>query len=239
MSPPLRAVVFDFNGVILDDERVHYEAFAETLRGLGAELTYEAYTTAYLGLDDKECLASALRDLAAPEVAAQADDPAWVWARVEEKAVAYMRLIEGRAKLFPGVTALIEALAAELPLAIASGARRDEIAWVLGRTGLAPHFAVVISADEVSRGKPDPEGYTRAWRGLVEQGHADLQPVECLVIEDAPNGVTAAHAAGMRCLGVATTSTASELAAADAVVDALGALDPAEIRRLAGYRPEA
>ena len=236
-APSLRAVIFDFNGVILDDEHVHYASFAELLAARDVRLSREDYYGRYLGLDDKTCLRRVLTDLGSAMQREAAADPDWLWSLVEAKGDIYLRRIAGHVRLFPGVAALIADLAAHMPLAIASGARRREIEAVLRTTDLGRYFDQVVTADEVSQGKPHPEGYTRAFELLRDDEPAlgDLQPSECLVFEDSPKGVRAALAAGMRCIAVTTGTTAEDLAEAGAVVNTLAGLEVEDVAELAGF----
>jgi sugar-phosphatase len=117
-------------------------------------------------------------------------------------------------------------------LAINSGALTHEIELLTGRAGIRDCFAAVVAADQVPRGKPDPIGYLTAFdrlRAALPQ-LADLTPSECVVIEDAPRGLQAARAAGMGCVGIATSRPMADLAAADAVFAALADVDLAALR---------
>lgn len=215
----MRAVIWDFNGVVIDDEDIHGGAFAAVLAELGLELSLERYYARYLGLDDRGFFRAALADLRGSAPAADEVD-----ALVERKADAYAALLPADFALIDGAEALIRSTAAAGPIAIASGARRREIEAVLARFDLASCFTAVVSADEVEHGKPDPEGYRKAWQALAAV-RAGLAAADCLVIEDAPPGIRAAHAAGMRCVAVATSRTRAELGEAEAVVDTLVGLD--------------
>ncbi len=222
----MRAVIWDFNGVVIDDEDVHGGAFVRILADLGLELTLERYYERYLGLDDWGFFRAALRDLRGHEPGeAEVDE------LVERKAEVYAALLGPDFELIPGAEALIRATAAVGPIAIASGARRREIEAVLERFALSECFTAVVSADEVENGKPDPEGYRKAFEALRER-HPELRPADCLVVEDAPPGIRAAHAAGMRCVAVATSRSRDELHEADAVVDTLVGCDAGRLWRL-------
>lgn len=222
----MRAVIWDFNGVVIDDEDVHGGAFARVLADLGLEFTLERYYERYLGLDDWGFFRAALRDLRGCE-----PGEAEVDGLVERKAEVYASLLGPDFELIPGAEALIRATAAAGPIAIASGARRREIEAVLERFGLADCFSAVVSADEVENGKPDPEGYRKAFEALRAR-HPELRPADCLVIEDAPPGIRAAHAAGMRCVAVATSRNRDELREAEAVIDTLVGFDADRLWRL-------
>jgi HAD superfamily hydrolase (TIGR01509 family) len=234
MLPTLRAVIFDFNGVIIDDEHLHLEAFRIVLATEGISLTETDYTGRYLGFDDRSMLAAVLESEGRTLTAAGLEQ------LVESKAEAYLKLLEAGIVLFPGVEELVQHLSRELPLAINSGARRHEIELVLQRSGLIGCFTVIVSADEVQTGKPDPEGYLTACRRLRESDPRcnDLEPAQCLVIEDAPSGIEAARSAGMACLAVSHSRPSEDLTGAQEVVSTLKGLD-LEHLHLVHQRPQA
>jgi HAD superfamily hydrolase (TIGR01509 family) len=219
----LRAVIFDFNGVIVDDERLHCRAFRRVLGEEGVDWFSETdYFGTYLGLDDRGCIAAVLTDDGRPPKPPEVD------LLVERKAVYYFEELGRGIPLFPGVPELVARLAAEFPLAICSGARQREIEYILEASGLRRHFRVITSADAIHAGKPDPAGYLATLRAL-EESVAPLAAAECLVVEDAPKGIEAAHAAGMRCLAVATSRPEAELRGADLVVASLGDVQTADL----------
>lgn len=216
----LRSVIFDFNGVVIDDEELHFRAFARLFEEQGLSLTHDEYFTRYLGLDDKGCVAAVIADKT--EEAPTTDNKMKL---VERKGEIYLEELEGKMRLFPGVVDLVRRLSAKLFLAIASGARKHEIELVIEKAGVQDCFFAVVSADEVSSGKPDPEGYLKAFerlRGRRPEA-SDLETSECLVIEDAPNGIKAAHAAGMACVAVTNSCKreALEQAGADLIFESL------------------
>ncbi len=215
-----RAIIFDFDGVIVDTERLHFEAFRRVLAEEGIPLTWEEYTRIYLAMDDKGCFSMAL-DRHHHEVT-----PEVVEALIGRKARYFHDLISDSVTLFPGVADFIRQAAERYPLAIASGARRDEIESLLGKASLRAFFQVVVAAEDVRKGKPDPEAYIAALTRLnrLRPGRP-LRPSACLVVEDSLHGVAAARAAGMRCLAVTNSYPAEELIAADLVVKSLKEAD--------------
>jgi beta-phosphoglucomutase len=203
---PDRAILFDFNGVIIDDEPVHCDALIETLASYGYPLDREGYYRDYLGFDDRECFRFTFRKMGLR------DDPALITEAIERKAATYERAIRGSMTLVPGSREFIETAAREgYRLAVISGALRREIDLVLGEAGLRPLFEVVVAAEDVDACKPDPQGYAKAREALC------LAPARCVVIEDSLPGLAAARAAGLRCAMVATSHPASELQGADLV----------------------
>lgn len=226
MSVKLKAIIFDFNGVIVDDEPLHLELFKQVLSEEGIGLSDEDYHAKYLGYDDRGCFVAALTDAGRVEAAMNAD---FIHELIERKAEYYRRAIKERCLLFPGAVELIKRSAARFPLAIASGALRSEIEWVLEQGGVRGCFREIVAAEDVAACKPDPEGYVKARAALNARGGAAILAAECLVIEDSIAGVQAAKAAGMRCVGVTNSYTAAELAEADAVVATLEGFEPEQM----------
>jgi phosphoglycolate phosphatase/beta-phosphoglucomutase len=211
----IQAIFFDFNGVIIDDERLQMEAYKEVLRGLGIELAIEDYYSA-LGLDDKgfvrfvfERAGKQLGDDQLKEVLAG-------------KGVIHRKAIEDELPLFPGVVTFLKATARHYALGIVSMATREEIEYVLNRAGLLKLFAVVGSTEDVNVCKPAPDCYLAAFKKLNGQRLSNrelpLLASECLVIEDSPPGIQSGRGAGMRTLGVTNTVNESQLRAAGAEV---------------------
>ncbi len=226
MNAGLKAIIFDFNGVIVDDEPLHLELLRRVLEEEGLSLSDEDYHEKYLGYDDRGAFAAALTD---QERAAQAANQTYIESLIERKARYYLDAINERMLFFPGVIELARRLAAEFPLAIASGALRHEIELVLTRGELRDCFRVIVASEDVSACKPDPEGYVKALARLNESMPGSIQPAQCLVIEDSVAGLEAARRAGMRCLAVTNSYTAAELTTADAVVTSLADIDPVKI----------
>jgi HAD superfamily hydrolase (TIGR01509 family) len=212
----LRAVIFDFNGILIDDEPVHLELFQRVLREEEISLAREEYCARYLGLDDRGCFSAAYRDHGRPLSERQLGE------LIRRKAAYYRETIEDRLAIFPGVATLIPALSAKYPLAIASGALRHEIEMILGKIGLRNSFQAIASAEDVSEGKPNPEIFLKAL-SLLNAGRAAplIQPAECLAVEDSRDGILSARAAGMKCLAVANSYPASQLTGVEAVVAGL------------------
>jgi HAD superfamily hydrolase (TIGR01509 family) len=219
------AVIFDFNGVLVDDERVHFELFQEVLAQEGVAITGADYHGRYLGLDDRGCFEAALLD------AGQAAGCDRVDGLIARKARRYAEVAARGLRFFPGAADCLAALADRWPLAINSGALRPEIEFALELLGRRDRVAMIVSAEDTSRCKPDPEGYTLALEGLKRRGGPRLErliPGACLVIEDSLAGIESAKAAGMWAVGVPNTYTPDQLrqAGADDVVDGLPGLTP-------------
>lgn len=208
----MRAVIFDFDGVIADTEPLHFESLRRILAEIQITLTKKDYYTDYLGFDDRGCILEALRVNHRPIARSLVED------LMAKKAIAYMASIKEHLIIFPGVKTFIEEAAAAYPLAIASGALRPEIELVLEQIGIRKAFAHITSAEDVQNGKPHPEPFLQALAGLNRQRSTSAIPAgSCLVIEDSRPGIRAAKAAGMRVLAVANTHTVQDLHEADAI----------------------
>lgn len=222
----LRAIIFDFDGVVADSEPTHLAVFQQVLGELGFVLTAEEYYAEYLGYDDKGCFRAFL------EAHGQSPSDKTVDELVLRKARAYLDHIKQNLIIFPGVRELVREAAARHRLAIASGALRNEIEYVLECAGIRKEFEHITSAEDVRRGKPDPEPFVHALDSLnraVTPGRDRLAPDDCLVIEDSIPGIRAARAAGMKVLAVANTHTVQDLQEADALTQSLADVRLAEL----------
>lgn len=220
----LRAIIFDFDGVIADTEPLHYAGLRRTLEAIGITLTESDYYTNYLGFDDRGCVLAALQANGQPVT------PEIVRELMQKKAAAYLDSIEDHLVIFPGVREFVRAAAARYPLAIASGALRPEIELILEQAGIRNAFLHITSAEDVSRGKPDPQPFHYALAGLSQQRPAlALHAGACLVIEDSLPGIRAAKSAGMKVLAVANTHTVQDLHEAHAIAHSLAETQLAEL----------
>ena len=209
-----QAIIFDFNGVLVDDEPLHRELLGRVLIAEGMRFLPEEYPHKYLGLDDRRCFERALREHNRLD---EAQDPERIEELIEQKAASYREVLLAAPPggyLFPGMASLVTLLSEQAPLAIVSGALREEIELSINRAGLGSYFQLIIAAEDVQESKPNPEGYRRGLAGLQER-IGPLTPTECLAIEDSVAGVAAARAAGLRCLAVTTSYPADALSAAD------------------------
>ena len=199
----LKAVLFDFNGVIINDEPLHQKLIEELMVAENLRPNPEEYRQICLGRSDRVCL----KDLFERRGRFLSDDQ--LTKLVKRKSQAYQWQLAQLEKLpiYPGLSDLIFQLrAAHLPMGIVSGAVRSEIELVLQRTDLAQHFTVIVAGDEIPTSKPDPTGYLLGIDRLNQQlPDLQLKPHECLAIEDTPAGIKAAKRAGMQVVGVANT----------------------------------
>ncbi len=212
MAP--RAAVFDFNGTLSDDEPILYAIYAEMFAAGGRPLTQQQYVDELAGNSEEEIIGRWLGH-------DRPDLPALVRERIDR----YKAAVAEGSTVYPEVRAAVAYAAERMPVAIVSGAAREEIVPVVHTAGLAPLLVGIVAADDVTHGKPDPEGYLRALELLGDGIRAD----EVIVFEDTEVGVASAKAAGMRCVGITRTLGAARLAQADELIDRI---DLAAVERL-------
>lgn len=214
----LRAILFDFDGVLADTEPIHFQMFQGILKEEGIDLSQSAYYDKYLGLDDRGCFTQVFKDNG------RSLEPAKLEGLVQKKNRSLLEFVKGRALLSPRVPELIAGLRDRYFLTVVSGALRSEIVAILEGAGLSQAFQVVVAAEDVSQGKPHPEGFQTAIRVLNRDFVPPaeiLLPGECLAIEDSPWGIESAKAAGVKCLAVATSYDESRLKGADLIAKGL------------------
>lgn len=215
-----RAIVFDFDGVIVDSEPLHERALREVARRRGMDFSHDRYLQVYVGFDDRDTFRAIAADHGRPLDDADLAD------LLAQKADVFEGLIaDGQVSAYPGSAELVRAAADAGPVGICSGARRREIEITLSLLGLRDAVRELVSADDVARSKPDPEGYLLAARRL------GVPASGCVALEDTPTGVRAARAAGYRVVGVCHTFDASTLREAHAVVPETRGLTPSALLR--------
>lgn len=227
----LQAALFDFNGVLVDDERLHLAGFNAALAPYGVSVSLDLYNERYLGFDDRGAFSAMLRDHD------RDPSPALVADLIAAKSLVYNDLAARSLDVFEGAPGLLRAAAAEVPVAIVSGALRGEIDAALRVMGCVGLARAIVAAEDVAACKPDPEGYLLGL-SLLRSGGLDLDPSRCVAIEDSVAGVESARGAGLRVVAVAHTYGEAELrrAGADAVAGhvrelTLGALGEAVAHR--------
>lgn len=210
------ALIFDFDGVIVDSEPIHLMSFQRVLADVGVELTEAEYYQEYLGYDDRDCFKAVSRD----KDAGFTDED--VSRMTAQKTAIVKRALAESARALPGAVALIRAAAgAGVPLAICSGALRDEIVLASAAVGVDGMFIAVVTAEDVDRGKPDPQGYRLAVEALGNHLARPIDPARCVVVEDSPAGIAAAKTVGTAVLAVTTSYQAPALTEADRIVASL------------------
>lgn len=225
----LRAVIFDFNGLIVDDEHLHYVLFAEQLATQGIELTEALYTDRYLGYDDRGCFTVALDDHG------KTCDENLLQTLIDRKASRYLQVAADHIRFFPGLNQSVDRLVkANLALAVCSGALRNEVLLGLKLAGISDRFLGIVAAEDTAACKPDPEGYEKALR-LMRDRIPDLQPHQVTAVEDSLAGIQAAKSAGLHVVGVPNSYPVEKLKSASpsAVVPDLEAFADWVIERAA------
>lgn len=224
----IRAIIFDFNGVIADDETPHVVCFRQALTESGLDITAEDYYGRYHGMDERTCAAKLLveRDGTCDETKL-----APIMKRKADLFRAHMT--RHKPPLFPGIVAFVKAAMPRYRLAIASGGRREQIDETLRGTPIEKDFEVIVSAEDCPVGKPDPAIYLLTLNLLNgrQPKPAWLTAEECLVIEDSKAGLLSARAAGMAVIGLATTYSADQLDGADLVLRCLEGARPEDLCR--------
>jgi beta-phosphoglucomutase len=215
----LRAIVFDFDGVLANSEPLHFEGFRDVLADEGITLTRDDYYARYLGFDDTGVF----------QAIAGEGGAAWTTAHIADlvarKAVRLELLERDASLLFPGAAAAVRRAAAAVPVAIASGARGAEIHRVLDREQLTSCFTAIVAAEDTPFSKPAPDPYLRALVLLEPALGGRVAARDCVAVEDSHWGLVSARAAGLRTVGITHTYDASALADADLVIDSMDALE--------------
>lgn len=217
------AIVFDFDGVIVNTEPLHLTATQQALALRGQSITQDEYYERYVGFNDVEMFVQMARDRGLTWCS---DD---VQELIAAKALQFEKLEGSAAILAPGAADCVRRLAELSPLAVASGARREEIERILARLDLARYFRAIIASGETPWGKPAPDPYLAAAAVLK------ARPARTVAIEDTAAGLASARGAGLRCIGVTTTFPASKLSLADVVVSSLDEITPEMMRHLLAY----
>jgi beta-phosphoglucomutase len=221
MSTWPAAVLFDFDGVIVNSEPLHFRAFRNVLAEEHIELTEDEYYAKLIGFDDR----GAFRRIF--ELRGKPLEPKTLLRVLARKSQAMMEQIyRDQYQALPGVEPFVRGLWRACPLAICSGGLREEIEVMLEGVSLRDCFSVIVAAEDVTKGKPDPEGYLLSARLLSEKAGKRLRPQDCLVVEDAPTVIRSVKSVGFKTLGVATTFFADQMGDADWVVRSL---DPDEV----------
>ena len=228
----LRAIIFDMDGVICDSEPLHMKAFQQVLAEETVHITDQEYYDRYLAHDDRGSFEAAFREHSRAE-----PDMQKMKSLLARKARRFDEYMKDGLVIYPGVDAFIKKAGVKYSLALASGARRLEVEFVLKKARLRDLFTAVVSADEVKDGKPQPESFERAVEILNRMrldGTPEILPADTLVIEDSPRCITTAKKLGMKTVGMATSYKADELKEADLVIESLVGLDLGTLEKLFG-----
>jgi beta-phosphoglucomutase len=200
-----RAIVFDFNGTLSDDEPIMVAIYQSLFAKHGRPLTAERYFAELAGNTEEAIIGSWL-----------GIDGAELDALVAERIARYCEVADG-STISPEHRAAVRTAAERGPVGLVSGAFRTEIQPVLDAAGIAELFTAIVTAEDVNAGKPAPDGYLRALELLGYGLHA----ADVVAVEDTEAGVASAKAAGLRCIAVLGTLPADRLAEADEIVPSL------------------
>lgn len=215
----VEAVIFDFDGVIVDTEPLHYKAFQRVLGPLGLGYSWQKYVDTYMGFDDRDAFVEAFA-----AGGRQLDDDV-LRSMVARKAILFQEVILDGVTAYPGVVTLIHRLhEAKVPLAISSGALRSDIDPILEILGLQGRFDVIVTAEDVVKSKPDPECYQLAFDKLCRLCKASYAKSRTIAIEDTPAGIRSARSAGLQVVAVSNSYPCGKLSDAAYVTNSLEAL---------------
>lgn len=214
------AVIFDFDGVIVDTEPIHYKVFQQILEPLGMGYSWQEYTNTYMGFDDRDAFREAFR-AAGKELSADT-----LQTLINQKASMFEQVVTQGVVPYPGVIELINELAAHgIPLAISSGALRSDILPILEQLDIKRYFSHIVTADDVPQSKPHPASYIQAKDLLLTSSPEKLDSSHLIyAIEDTPAGIQSARGAGLTVVAVTNSYPAEKLGQADATVQALSQL---------------
>jgi beta-phosphoglucomutase len=223
MSTWPRAVLFDFDGVIVNSEPLHFFALSDVLKSEHIELSEDEYYRDLIGFDDRGALRHVFQKRNLPLA------PRILLSLMARKSRVMMDFIRRRQfQALPGVEEFVRTLWRRCPLAICSGGRREEIEAMLEGIALRDCFSVIVAAEDVEVGKPDPSGYVLAAKLLSDKQHLPrpLKPADCLVVEDAPTVIRSVRSVGFPTLAVANSYPEAKLTDASWITKSLR---PAEV----------
>lgn len=224
----LKAVIFDFDGVVADSEHLHYKALNEALKTRGVDVPKDVHWAKYLGYSDYDNIEAVNRDYG---MGLSSDE---MQGLVRYKTEVFDKLAASETAIIDGVVEFIRMLKDNgIAVAVCSGATQNDIRLMLQGTALAGAFETIVSADDVAKCKPDPEGYRFVLKRLNSQRQEPLKSRECVVVEDSHWGLEAAEAAGMHRVAVTNTYPADKLSEyAETVVSRLDHLTIADLKDL-------
>lgn len=223
----LAAVVFDFDGIIVDTEPLHYRAFQRMLEPLGLGYSWEEYVERYMGFDDRDAFRETFH-VAGKDLS---DDR--LHELITGKALAFQDVIAAGVTPYAGVVELVKELSGRLPVALCSGALASDITPILAMLGITECFSIIVTADDVAASKPDPASYLLAVEKLAAlRPDNGIVPAACVAIEDTPAGIASAKGAGLKVVAVTNSYPAEKLTAADLAVSSLADMSPERLASL-------
>ncbi|MFA6187440.1 MAG: HAD family phosphatase [Phycisphaerae bacterium] len=223
----LKALIFDFDGVIADSEPCHLSAFNQTFAEFGIELDPVAYYEKYLGCTDWELIDDVRRDYKADFKGRTAKQLAG------QKTEIFHKLIGRGDSIIDGIIEFVEELKKNnIRIAVNSGATAADIELMLKGTKIEKAFEVIVTADDIEKGKPDPQGYLLTLKKLNDNSKEKIFAGDCAVIEDSKWGIIAAQKAGMRTIGITNSYPAKELLGSDLIIDSVRHLTISALHKL-------
>jgi beta-phosphoglucomutase len=223
----LRAVIFDFDGVITDSEILHFRAFNRVLSRYGTKISMKDYYKTYLGLTDVDCFNLLIREGHLKVYTQKIEE------LVKQKNQIFEELAKTEGRIIEGVHDFLEMLGQNnIPMAICSGALLTEIELILEEARLRHFFEVIVSAEQVRKGKPSPDGFLLTLQKLNKGRQIPIRGAECVVIEDSRWGLAAAGAAGMHTVAVTNSYDAEQLNLAEKIVNHLIELGISDLQKL-------
>ncbi len=215
----IKAIIFDFDGIITDTEPIHFDAWLAVLEPMGITFDDDIYHREYIGLTDNDFLNAVAKN---SKIYWDANQKKQL---IDDKTQYCLSSLSQKVPLLPGVEEFVKHVNQHYPLAICSGANRSEIEFILHQLKWPSIFNPIIASDSVGKGKPDPEGYIRAFENISQRIEENILPGQVMAIEDSPKGIAAAKAAGLFCVGVSNSYDALYLKQADIVVDTILNID--------------
>lgn len=211
------AIIFDFDGVIVDTEPIHYKAFQKVLKPIQLEFSWQEYVDTYMGFDDRDAFIEAF------SARGKTICPSELHDLISNKAKIFQEIIRDGITAYPGAKELINKLHREqVPLAISSGALRSDIMPILKQLDISDCFEIIITADDVTKSKPDPECYRIAFEKLcISKPQSAIFTNSTLAIEDTPTGIKAAQLAGLQVVAVSNSYPRENLIKANMIINSL------------------
>lgn len=211
------AVIFDFDGIIVDTEPLHYRAFQRVLEPMGLGFSWQEYVDTYMGFDDRDAFVEAFAMRGMSVATSKLHD------LIDQKAHIFQNIILDGISAYHGVVNLIRKLHDNrIPLAISSGALRSDIVPILRLLEIEGFFDIIVTADDVLKSKPDPECYRLAFDKLYSNcSRTAISQARTIAIEDTPAGITAAKAAGLQVIAVTNSYPREHISNATLVIESL------------------
>ncbi|MFH0878714.1 MAG: HAD family phosphatase [Lentisphaerota bacterium] len=224
----LKAVLFDFDGVMVDSEFYHYRAYQEVLKPTGHDYTWDDYVSYFIGFDDRDAFRAAYSRVGHPL------HDEHLRSLIAAKAAAFQRMVEKEGITpYPGVVSLVRALSAKYAVGLCSGALNSDVQPVIKALDLAGCIHEIITAEQVAGSKPDPECYTLCVARLAAHfPERDIKPSNAVAIEDTPAGIQSARAAGLKVMSVTNSYSADKLHEATRVVASLEGITAQDLQLL-------